>query len=588
MAKMAVVGCEASGKTVFMAALTDYYRTDPRKPGKACLVPENSAANRFAALLRRQMRFMHQWPPATNPGRTVELEWSMMTEGRKVAEIGMLEFGGETFRAAFRGEDDGDRRKQAVTELLKYLSSAEFIVILVSITELLRDPGELSPEEFERDTEAMWVTRGLLDFAKKELPHAGLVIGLTRADRYRNELEAAGGANAFFTTHWPSIRAVAPDVPVVEVASVDRINEDGRPGDDYRTDGVLPVMRELAKHLHGDAATLRAELAAEREALDKLDASASPTTFSTRVKKFEKRINHLLSSAAIADNAEDADSGFSADANRLRDKARAGRSTAGKNRAKSKKKKHSPPEFSALRWVIPSLLLTTAIAAAAWFFNRERNTIDHESRPPAPMAPVATNQVKAAAIVTNEAEKVETPTTNEVKKVEVPITNEVKVAVITTNEVKMVVTETATTNQVNNSATNSVNDHIPIDLKRKRMLATRYYVGTKKVAKDLVKARALYEEAANEGDAVSANYLAVMYEAGEGGARDMTTALKWYNRAAAGGVGDAMFRLGMECWEERRSDIRAKKKARAWFEKAKAAGCKLDELEGWLVRSRDW
>ena len=53
MARIAIVGCEASGKTVFMSALTDFYPN---------LVPENSASNRFAAFAHRQLRMLRQCP----------------------------------------------------------------------------------------------------------------------------------------------------------------------------------------------------------------------------------------------------------------------------------------------------------------------------------------------------------------------------------------------------------------------------------------------------------------------------------------------------------------------------------------------
>ena len=126
MARMAVVGCEGSGKTVFMGALADHYRPD--SGCGVCLVPENAAANRFEAFQRRQMRALRQWPPATNPGKTVRLDWSLRRGGDVLVEIGMLEFGGETFRAAFRGEGGEESRTNAVNELVEYLSDVDIVV----------------------------------------------------------------------------------------------------------------------------------------------------------------------------------------------------------------------------------------------------------------------------------------------------------------------------------------------------------------------------------------------------------------------------------------------------------------------------
>ena len=98
MSKLAIVGCEASGKTVFMSALADLYRE--------ALVPENAAANHFQRFAARQLRSLRQWPPATNPGKAMELQFSMRREGETIASFSLLEFGGETFRAAFRGTDE--------------------------------------------------------------------------------------------------------------------------------------------------------------------------------------------------------------------------------------------------------------------------------------------------------------------------------------------------------------------------------------------------------------------------------------------------------------------------------------------------
>lgn len=248
MGKIAIVGCEASGKTVFMSALADHYRPDAE--GRPCLVPENSEANHFTEFGRRQMRALRQWPPATNPGKTVEMKWSLRENGRVIARIGMLEFGGETFRAAFRGDDEPDQQRAAVTSLLSYLAESDSIILLISIKELLRDPAGRSVEEFERGTESIWVSRGLLEFVRKNLPRAAVVIGLTQADRYRDELRQFNGARGLLAAKWPTIGAIVGSIPVVEVASVSATDADGMPAPDYTTDGIVPIMDELFRQQH--------------------------------------------------------------------------------------------------------------------------------------------------------------------------------------------------------------------------------------------------------------------------------------------------------------------------------------------------
>ena len=291
--RLAVVGCEASGKTVFMAALADYYRPD--SANGLCLVPENSATNRFSRALVRQMRSLRQWPSATNPDKTVEMEWSLRSDDETIANIDMLEFGGETFRAVFRGEDGEKIRKQSEKTLLDYLSAADSVVVLVSIKELLRDPGSVSLEEFERDTEAMWVTRGLLDFVREKLPGAGVVIGLTQADRYRGELAAAGGASKLFASRWPTIASVAHSIPVVEVASVSATDENGNPAEGYSTEGVLPVMRELARQNYGEPSEAKAEMTAILE---------SNVSTASKARKYGAKLTALTRHAALSGEDE--------------------------------------------------------------------------------------------------------------------------------------------------------------------------------------------------------------------------------------------------------------------------------------------
>ena len=291
--RLAVVGCEASGKTVFMAALADYYRPD--NANGLCLVPENSATNRFSRALVRQMRSLRQWPSATNPDKTVEMEWSLRSDGETIANINMLEFGGETFRAVFRGEGGEKMRKQSEKTLLDYLSAADSVVVLVSIKELLRDPGSVSIEEFERDTEAMWVTRGLLDFVREKLPGAGVVIGLTQADRYRGELAAAGGAGKLFASRWPTIASVAHSTPVVEVASVSATDENGNPAEGYSTEGILPVMRELARQNYGEPSETKAEMTAILE---------SDVSSASKARKYGAKLTALSRHVALAGEDE--------------------------------------------------------------------------------------------------------------------------------------------------------------------------------------------------------------------------------------------------------------------------------------------
>jgi len=255
--KMAIVGCEASGKTVFMSALADYFgRAAADNPMRLKLIPENAAANSFERYQFRQMRCLRQWPPATPPDRTIEMKWTLRHGGKSLATINLLEFGGETYRAAFRDDAGAEQKEGTVAELFKYLGDADFFVVLISIKALLANQAELSIEDFDRETESLWISHGILKFITTHRPKAGIVIGLTQADRYRNEIGEAGGARSFFAAHWPTVAAAAEKIPVVEVSSVSKTDADGNPADGYNTHGILPVMRIFAKHCFGNEEAL--------------------------------------------------------------------------------------------------------------------------------------------------------------------------------------------------------------------------------------------------------------------------------------------------------------------------------------------
>ena len=649
MARMAVVGCEGSGKTVFMAALADYYRPDAACG--VCLVPENSASNRFAALQQRQMRALHQWPPATNPEKTVRLDWTLRRDGETLVEIGMLEFGGETFRAAFRGDGDEATKATAVRELVSYLSDADIVVVLVSIKDLMRDQGSLSAEEFERDAEALWVTRGIIDFIARERPSAGVVIGLTRADQYRAELDAAGGASALFSARWPTVGAAAAKIPIVEVASVSAVDDAGMPAEGYRTDGILPAMREVSKMRYGDVKGILAELSALEGDLRRPEARKSFEGYSSLLRKFSDRFDDLKAAAAISsmDVAHETE-GLASSLNQFRAESEA---LAREEERLRERRRHPRVRRSflvafifaaALFAVSPILPFDRLIAKVAERIEQSRRNVvaipppvETNAVPPAaatnePPVVAETNAVPVA-VMTNTPPVVAAanvpPVIAETNAVpEVVVTNAPPVA-IETNAVPVVAEANAEPAVVNASSKGaetkaptavaapvaaatepprkepppvvsaSLSDAAKAlvvfsnrlerakagDLKCKRWLGNQYYKGTDTAPRNLVMARHWYREAAEGGDARAQACLAVMCEYGEGGPLLPSEAMSWYRKAAEGGVAEAMFRLGVNLWEGAVDDPKAAREAYDWMLKAKAAGCQNEDLDAWIRKA---
>ncbi len=76
-------------------------------------------------------------------------------------------------------------------------------------------------------------------------------------------------------------------------------------------------------------------------------------------------------------------------------------------------------------------------------------------------------------------------------------------------------------------------------------LGALYEKGVDGVPRDLAKARALYERAANAGNVASMHNLGVMLASGDGGPSDYAGAARWFTRAAERGMRDSQYNLAV-------------------------------------------
>ena len=308
MSKIAIVGCDASGKTVLISSLSDYYKAG-RRAGQSCImVPADGLTRRYTDNLHRVMRINGEWPEATSDIAVgTSLKWKMMRGGKEIADLELLDFGGENFRYAFR--DDGTQKNpEVVAKLKEYIAGADFIVITVSMDKMLRNltPAiyrelENGDIEYDRDSEAQWVTDGLLRMVPDKIAAnpPGVVVALTQADKHREELAEHGGAKALFAKCWPTIATMYPDINVVPCASIDRMSENGLPADGYSTEGVLPVMKEFSRYAFGDGDGLCRRLEALRAMLTGLDETEASKAFVTAAADYRKTMEMLGDKTAI-------------------------------------------------------------------------------------------------------------------------------------------------------------------------------------------------------------------------------------------------------------------------------------------------
>lgn len=299
MSKIAIVGCQQSGKTVFMASLSDYFRVGQRPNQSSWLIPENQEAHKFTEMRNYEMRVKHEWPDATWNTPT-SLKWALHVRNGGVTDVEMLEFGGEVFRAAFRDEGVNAQNREAAETLVSYLIDANFVVVLVAMNELFRDKEDQSI--FADDIESTWVTRGLLDFVRKSLhKDVGVLIALTQADLYRKELETLGGSSGVLQKKWPMIYALYSDLPVVAVASVSKTTADGRPAEGYTTEGVLPVMKVYSEYLYGSPVGLIEELDSIASDITAVKKPVDMSQFDQNLAKHKQLLEELKSKVAIVD-----------------------------------------------------------------------------------------------------------------------------------------------------------------------------------------------------------------------------------------------------------------------------------------------
>lgn len=238
MSRVAIVGVEGSGKTVLMAALADLYG-DPSHDS-VYLMPESQSSFAFMKHIPHKMREEHQWPAATTIESFKHLKWSMRVGQRVLMDIEMLDYPGELYRMAFgeRKEEELESHRDSIHEFLAHLVDADILVVLFNLSDAL-DLGKNA-----RNTETVWLTRSIFEYAKK-LPNLKQHLLLfTQADRHADALSVPGGAKAVMAQHLPMLQMLFPDL---ECAAVSVATDSGTtPTADFSsTHGISGLMSWL-------------------------------------------------------------------------------------------------------------------------------------------------------------------------------------------------------------------------------------------------------------------------------------------------------------------------------------------------------
>jgi len=241
MGKIAIVGVEGSGKTVLMAALCECYRhiseTEPY------LMPENQSAFVFMQQVPHKLRVDRQWPGATGIDALRTMKWTLRRGREVVREIEMLDYPGELYRLAFgeRKPAEVAAHRAELDEFLGHLTDAEILVVLFNLSDLANLGSNA------QNAEAVWITRGILDFAQKLPNLKRRMLVFTQADRYASALQAAGGPQGLYDKDIPMLKVLHPDLPVTAIAAVDGTDADGRPKEGYSSAGCQELLQFILR-----------------------------------------------------------------------------------------------------------------------------------------------------------------------------------------------------------------------------------------------------------------------------------------------------------------------------------------------------
>lgn len=238
MGKVAIVGVEGSGKTVLMAGLCECFKQvsgsdDPY------LMPENKAAHMFMMQVPHKLRVKREWPAATNIDGLRTMKWTLRKGQTILEEIEMLDYPGELYRLAF--DDDArsaeiEAKRPELNEFLGHLTDAKVLVVLLNLANL-ENPGENA-----KNAETIWLTRKIFDYAARLPNIERQMLVFTQADRYEEQLEAAGGAQALYKRDLPMMHILYPNLLVTAVSAVDQVNAENCPCEGFSSQGCEDLM----------------------------------------------------------------------------------------------------------------------------------------------------------------------------------------------------------------------------------------------------------------------------------------------------------------------------------------------------------
>lgn len=239
--KVAVIGTEGSGKTVFIATLA--YRLGEVEP-TWLLDPVDMKTQAYVTQVWETLR-NGEWPSFTSQAALHDLRWKLRHSDGPAAELQLVDASGHRLRELFTG--DMKEIPEHLRPLANYCQGADLVILLINLQDFL---GEAAGEQRAYNEMAL---KFALDFVGARHGEKHCCAVFTQVDQYGELLEKHGTwhdvAQAVVPKLW-SVHFRDGKIPIFGLSAVDgteiRPDEQGRPRRfpalDFTSTGFKPLV----------------------------------------------------------------------------------------------------------------------------------------------------------------------------------------------------------------------------------------------------------------------------------------------------------------------------------------------------------
>ena len=281
MPKIAVIGLEASGKTVLMTVLAK--KLSQTFHQGYFLDPKGVATIKYVESVWHTLQNL-DWPPSTPPGEMFNLRWGLRVtpefskNGKTYeAELHLLDAAGQDMRQLF-AYDNVEDIPSYLRPLAEYCMQADILLIALNIYDFVGKTIEPI-----RRIENQAIIKAALDMMKKSNQHTAIIF--TQMDKYQPFIEQKGGLESFCKKYLPYIYnayIANSSNTLISVAAVNQSvtvkKEDGElirvPKPNFSSFGLEDVCEWLAKQV--------IEISDQKAAIAKVATQTEPLTCSNR------------------------------------------------------------------------------------------------------------------------------------------------------------------------------------------------------------------------------------------------------------------------------------------------------------------